>query len=62
MELSVLTAPRYDVRSLFFVCLSARPGVCKRFLPPRAVAVFRGATKRYRVKCERSLISLELTT
>ena len=64
MEFSVLTAPRYDVRSLpvFDVCLSARPGVCERFLPPRAVAVFRGATKRYRVKCERSLISLELTT
>ena len=62
MELSVLTAPRDDVRSLFDVCLSARPGVCERFLPPRAVAVFRGATKRYRVKCERSLISLELTT
>ena len=62
MEFTVLTAPRYDVRSLFDECLSARPGVCKRFLPPRAVAVFRGATKRYRVKCERSLISLELTT
>ena len=62
MEFSVLTAPRYDVRSLFDVCLSARPGVGERFLPPRAVAVFRGATKSYPVKCERSLISLELTT
>ena len=40
MEFSVLTAPRYDVRSLFDVCLSARPGECERFLPPRAVAVF----------------------
>ena len=62
MEFTVLTAPRDDVRSLFDVCLSARPGVCKRFLPPLAVAVFRGATKSARVKCERSLISLELTT
>ena len=47
MEFTVLTAPRDDVRSLFDVCLSARPGLCERFLPPRAVAVFRGATKRH---------------
>ena len=36
--------------------------MCERFLPPRAVAVFRGATKSFRVKYERSLISLELKT
>ena len=40
MEFSVLTAPRYDVRSLFDVCLSARPGVCERFYLPRPLLFF----------------------
>ena len=40
MEVSVLTAPRYDVRSLFDVCLSARPGVCERFHLPGPLLFF----------------------
>ena len=32
------------------------------FYRPGPLLFFRGATKSYRVKCERSLISLELTT
>ena len=40
MEFTVLTAPRYDVRSLFDVCLSARPGVCERFHLPGPLLFF----------------------